>query len=111
MVREYFFKEGCFIQEWHNTEDDEACSIARVRVEVAKITKLHAVKNTMERYVLLEGMANMTVGDKTWKVGPGDVVVIPPGTPQKIENLGNIDLIFLAICAPRFLQENYVELE
>ena len=80
-------------------------------MEAAKTTKLHALKDTTERYVLLEGQARVTVADKSWQVGPADVVLIPPNTPQKIENLGDTDLIFLALCEPRFLPQNYIELE
>ena len=106
---EYYFKEGCFIEEWHNIADDQSCSIARVRVEGGKTTKLHALKNTVERYVMLGGSAMVTVGKKSWQVSEGDVVVIKPDEPQKIENLDQEDLVFLAICTPRFVVGNYRE--
>jgi len=44
-------------------------------------------------------------------VGPGDVVVIPPLCRQRITNTGNRDLIFLAICTPRFSEAVYEDLE
>jgi len=106
---EYYFKEGCFIEEWHNHAEDQPCSIARVRVEAGRSTKLHALKNTTERYVMLGGSAMVTVGDRSWLVGEGDVIVIQPDQAQKIENLRQEDLIFLAICTPRFVLENYRE--
>jgi len=106
---EYYFKEGCFIEEWHNQESDKDCSVARVRVEPFKLTKLHALKNTTERYVMLEGRAKVTVGSESWEVGVGDVVVIPSDQAQRIENLLDHDLIFLAICTPRFELQNYRE--
>jgi mannose-6-phosphate isomerase-like protein (cupin superfamily) len=107
---ETYFKEGCFIEEWHNAADDSNCSIARVRVEVGKTTKLHSLKQTTERYVMLSGTALVTVGDTDQQVSEGDVVVIKPDEPQKIQNQSQEDLIFLAICTPRFLVENYQEL-
>jgi len=106
---EYYFKEGCYIEEWHNIKEDDQCSIARVRVEPLKTTKLHSLKNTTERYVMLSGSAIVTVGDKYWHVSEGDVVVIKPDQPQKIENRGQESLVFLAICTPRFQVENYRE--
>ena len=108
---EYYFKEGCFIEEWHNLEQDSQCSVARVRLEAGKSTKLHALKNTTERYVMLGGSAMVTVGEEQWQVVEGDVVVIQANQAQKIENLQNQDLVFLAICTPRFVVENYKELE
>lgn len=109
-AQEYYFKEGCFIEEWHNHANDRDCSIARVRVEVGKTTKLHALKQTVERYVVLSGSALVTVGNKSWQIAEGDVVVIKPDEPQKIKNQGEEDLIFLAICTPRFLVANYREI-
>lgn len=106
---EYYFKEGCFIEEWHNLDSDPECSVARVRVKAGKTTKLHLLQNTTERYVMLSGSATVTVGEESWCVSDGDVVVIPPNIPQKIENLEQSDLIFFAICTPRFDVSNYKE--
>ena len=108
-VDEYYFKEGCFIEEWHNHRDDPDCSVARVRVEPLKTTKLHKLENTVERYVILDGSASVTVGKKSWVVGSGDVIVIEANQTQKIENLLETDLVFLAICSPRFEPKNYKE--
>jgi len=41
----------------------------------------------------------------------GDTVIIPPQCPQRIENTGTEDLIFLAICTPPFKGENYVDID
>ena len=40
-------------------------------------------------------------------VKPGDVVIIPPMQRQRITNTGAGDLIFLAICNPRFTDACY----
>lgn len=106
---EYYFKEGCFIEEWHNTPKDQAMSVARVRVEAGKITKRHSLSNTTERYIILSGVAQVSVADKSWTVSDGDVVTIPPNVPQQIQNSGQQDLMFLAICTPRFELHNYQE--
>jgi len=44
-------------------------------------------------------------------VTAGDVVVIPPEARQRISNIGAIDLVFLAICSPRFNADVYVDAE
>ena len=52
------------------------------------------------------------VGDEEPRsVVPGDVVPIAPGCRQRIANTGNNDLIFLAVCTPRFTYDAYEELE
>jgi mannose-6-phosphate isomerase-like protein (cupin superfamily) len=109
---ETFFDEGCHITEWWNSPDDEQASIARARVEPGVTTKLHRLKGVTERYVILDGRGRVEVGKRAPEaVGPGDVVVIPPGTPQRITNTGSSDLVFLAICTPRFTPAVYEDLE
>lgn len=109
-LEEYYFKEGCFIEEWSNDEQHPDCSIAQARVEAGVTTNLHKLKNTTERYIVLQGSGRVTVGEKQWHVTAKDVVVIPADTPQSIQNLEQNDLVFLAVCHPRFEPENYIDL-
>jgi len=75
-------------------------------------TRLHAVKDTMERYIILEGEGEVSINySEPEKVKTLDAVTIPAGTAQKITNTGNKDLVFLCICTPRFEQKNYQNLE
>jgi len=41
----------------------------------------------------------------------GDIVLIPPMCPQRITNIGKDDLIFLAICSPRYRPDAYEDIE
>lgn len=109
---EFLTAERCFILETYNTSNDETLSIARARVPPGVTTALHAVEGTTERYIIAEGRGRVEVGEMpSAEVGPGDVVVIPPGTRQRIGNLGSTDLIFYCVCTPRFLGKNYRSLE
>jgi mannose-6-phosphate isomerase-like protein (cupin superfamily) len=109
---EYFFAEGCFITEWWNTSADQAVSVARARVKPGVTTRWHRLRNTTERYLILEGRGRVEVGDGPPEdVGPGAVVLIPPGVRQRITNLGDADLIFLAVCTPRFTLAGYEDME
>ncbi|MDX1574193.1 MAG: cupin domain-containing protein [Methylophaga sp.] len=110
--KEYFFVEGCYINELANSAQDPAVSIAHARVERNITTHWHQLSATSERYVILEGQGAVEVGDlPVQTVFPGDVVMIPPDTPQRITNTGGSDLVFLAICTPRFETENYIALD
>ncbi|SMF09058.1 Cupin domain-containing protein [Alteromonadaceae bacterium Bs31] len=105
---EYFFEEGCFIVELHNSPDDPQVSVARARVSPGETTQWHSLEDTWERYVIQAGIGQVEVGElAVTKVQQGDVVVIPPGVPQRISNCGDEDLVFLAICSPRFEACNY----
>ncbi|MCX4187291.1 cupin domain-containing protein [Methylophaga sp. OBS4] len=108
--KEYFFVEGCFINELSNSSQDPDVSIARARVTPGVTTHWHRLSATTERYVILEGQGEIEMGDNTPEpLGAGDVVIIPPQTRQRITNTGQEDLIFLAICSPRFHDKNYID--
>lgn len=109
---EYFFEEGCYILECSNSDSDPNLSIARARLEPKTQTKLHKLDKTIERYIILQGQGEVTLGDSTMNclvqdIKVNDVVIIPKNYPQSIKNTGNQDLIFLVICTPRFNADNY----
>jgi mannose-6-phosphate isomerase-like protein (cupin superfamily) len=109
---EIYLSEGCFVAEWSNTPEDPAVSVARARVPPGVTTRWHRLAGTIERYVILEGTGRAYVGDAAPReVARGDVVLIPPACRQRIANTGAGDLIFLAICTPRFIYDAYEELE
>lgn len=111
MAKEFFFDvEGCYITELSNTEDDPGLSIARARVEPGVTTRWHRLANTTERYCILSGKGIAEIGSALpLKVSAGDVVLIPPMERQRITNSGTEDLVFLAICTPRFDVGNYIK--
>ena len=109
--KEYFTEELCHIIELSNSDKDEDLSIAQARVEPGVSTRWHRLKNTVERYYIISGEGQVEIGDLSARqVNAGNVVLIPALCPQRIHNTGDKDLIFLAICSPRFLQENYEDL-
>ena len=109
---EYYFEEGCYIWELSNSDMDPDLSIARARVLAGTSTKLHKLFNTIERYVILAGQANVFLGadaPTAIAVKQGDVIIIPANCPQAITNTGNSDLLFMVLCTPRFVAKNYSE--
>ena len=110
--KEFWTEENCFILESSNSSHDQDVSIARARVAIGEQTRWHLVKETIERYYILEGEGLVEVGElEPTLVKPGDVVLIPKSCPQRIKNTGSVDLVFLAICSPRFVPEAYEDIE
>ena len=110
--REFLTDEGCFILELSNNPEDELVSVARARVAPNGTTQLHQLVGIDERYVITDGVGEVEIGGTiTQTVKPGDVVLIPSGTSQRIRNTGNSDLSFLCICTPRFDAAAYQALE
>lgn len=111
-AEEFYTDERCHIRELSNTADDPHLSIAQARVISGVVTRWHQLVGITERYVIMEGEGRMEVGELPPRtVRPGDVVLIPPGCRQRIANTGDTDLIFLAICSPRFTSEAYQDIE
>ena len=109
---EFFTEELCYITELSNSPNDPELSIASARVAPGITTRWHALVDTTERYVLISGQGIVEIGDlPPTAMKPLDVATIPAGMRQRITNTGTTDLVFLAICTPRFRPECYQDLE
>ncbi len=106
LSNEFYTPEKCYITELSNIPDDPDASIARARVKPGVTTRWHRLKRTVERYYIVNGRGRMEVGElPPQEVNAGDIVLIPAMCRQRITNIGSEDLIFLAICTPRFTND------
>jgi len=109
---EFYIAEGCHLIEVSNSADDPDASIARARLEPGKTTRWHRLVGTAERYVIVQGRGLAEIGSlPPAEVTVGDVVLIPPDCRQRITNTGADELIFLAICTPRFSYDAYEDID
>ena len=109
--QEFWTDERCHIIEIANSDNDPDVSIARARVEPGVTTAWHLLHGITERYYILEGEGVVEVGELDPEpVSAGSTVIIPSHVRQRITNSGTADLIFLAICSPRFVVDAYQEL-
>ena len=109
-IPEKYFEEKCFISEILNNNDFKSFSIARCKVAPGVTTELHSLKDTTEVYYILSSKGKMEINGK--EVGitePGDIVFLPANNSQRITNINDEDLIFLCICSPRFVVDNYLQ--
>ena len=112
LKEEFYTPEKCYITELSNTPDDPDVSIVRARVESGVTTRWHRLKGTFERYVIISGIGLVEIGERPPRaVSAGDIVLIPPMYRQRVANIGKDDLVFLAICTPRFLQDVYEDVD
>jgi len=111
-TKEFYTDENCFIIELSNTAYDEDLSIARARVKPGVSTRWHRLNGITERYCIISGSGLVEVGNlPPQNMTTGDVAIIPPMYRQRITNTGPDDLIFLAMCTPRFKNEAYEDIE
>ena len=59
----------------------------------------HAHSDQEQAFYILEGEMEVTVGEETRQIGPGDSVFLPRGVFHKHSNIGNGPLKFLFISA------------
>jgi len=112
LSNEFYTPEKCYITELSNTPDDPDTSIARARVEPGITTRWHRLTGTIERYYIVTGRGRVEVGKlPPQEVKDGDIVLIPPMCRQRITNIGSEDLVFIAICTPRFSNDVYEDIE
>ncbi len=112
LSNEFYTPEKCYIIELSNTPDDPDASIARARLEPGVTTRWHRLAGTVERYYIVNGRGRVEVGNLApQEVSAGDIALIPPMCRQRITNIGSEDLVFLAICTPRFSNDVYEDLE
>jgi mannose-6-phosphate isomerase-like protein (cupin superfamily) len=81
-------------------------------VEPGVTTRWHRLKGIFERYYIMSGKGRVEVRNlPPREVGAGDVVLIPPMCRQRITNIGDDDLVFMAVCTPRFSSDAYEDIE
>jgi mannose-6-phosphate isomerase-like protein (cupin superfamily) len=109
-TNEFLTEEKCYISEILNSEELQGLSIATARVSPGVTTMLHSIKNTNEVYYILSGNGEMEIdGNVAGIAEPGDAVFIPANSTQRITNKTDEDLVFLCICSPRFVVDNYIQ--
>jgi len=83
-------------------------SLAEATLPPDARTEPHVHPRTEEIYYILRGAGRMTIGAEQREVGPGDGILIPPGTRHAIHNIGAEPLVFLCCCAPPYSHEDTV---
>ncbi len=83
-------------------------SLAEATLPPGASTALHVHPHTEEMYYILRGAGRMTIEAEQREVGPGDGILIPPGTRHTIQNVGQDALMFLCCCAPPYSHEDTV---
>lgn len=80
-------------------------SLAEATVPAGSSTQRHYHQASEEFYFILEGSGTMEIDDSTLEIGPGDAILIPPGSRHKI-SAPAVTLRFLCCCAPPYAHED-----
>ncbi len=83
-------------------------SLAEATIPPGTATDPHCHPQAEEIYYVLRGRGVMTLAGEQREVGPGDGILIPPGTRHAIRNVGQESLVILCCCAPPYSHEDTV---
>jgi len=86
----------------------ERLSIAKITIPPHTSVEKHYHLQSEEVYQIIDGEGAMLLGKETRKVGPGEVVPIPPGTWHSIDNQSDQDLVMIVTCSPPWKPEDQV---
>jgi quercetin dioxygenase-like cupin family protein len=73
------------------------------------VAAAHVHPYQSERFEVLEGQLGLRVGEKELIVKPGDVALVPPGTPHRFWNAGDEQARFLCEVRPALQFESLIE--
>ncbi len=88
-----------------------AQSVAEATLPAGGETIAHLHERSEEIYMFTAGVGRMQLGEQIFEIAAGDSVVIPPGTPHKLWNAADAELVLLCICAPAYSHEDTVLLD
>ncbi len=92
-----------------SVDDPGGCSVRVVRVPPGPRTP-HRHPHSVEVVYVAEGTGRVWEGDRVTAVGPGDVVLVPSGTPHATVATGSSDLLLVCFFPHPDLAANLEEL-
>jgi mannose-6-phosphate isomerase len=80
--------------------------VKRIEVNPGKRLSYQKHAHRAEHWMIVGGMARMTLEEQILMLGPGDTVDIPTGSAHRIENPGEMPLTFIEIQRGDYLGED-----
>jgi mannose-6-phosphate isomerase-like protein (cupin superfamily) len=84
---------------WHLLKSP-ALSVIQERVPPGGAETRHVHRHAQQFFFVLSGEAVMELENEEIVLGPQQGIAVPPGSPHRLLNHGNMDLSFLVISAP-----------
>jgi mannose-6-phosphate isomerase-like protein (cupin superfamily) len=113
-LQPYVTRDGSTIREWAGpgyAAEAANLSLAEATVAPGGTTIEHRHRRSEELYLVTAGAGTLRIGDEERVVAVGDCVAIPPGTPHRLHNDGEVDLVVVCACSPPYSHEDTVLLE
>jgi len=86
-------------------------SVTTFVIWVKKNVPLHKHISHTEQVIVVEGTAIMQVGENTFPIKAGDMIVVPENIPHRVDVTSTTPLKVISIQAPEFLGDDRIFLE
>ncbi len=86
-------------------------SLAQIVIPPGKASLKHFHPSVEESYYILSGSARMEIDADAAILGPGDSIVIRPEQVHRISNIGDSNVVLLAVCVPPWTPECSIMLD
>lgn len=80
--------------------------VKHLKVKPGEKTALQMHYHRAEHWIVVQGTAKVTNGDRTYILSENESTYIPIGSPHRIENPGKIDLHLIEVRSGNYLKEN-----
>ncbi|MGR5177879.1 mannose-1-phosphate guanylyltransferase/mannose-6-phosphate isomerase [Vibrio mediterranei] len=80
--------------------------VKHLRVKPGEKTALQLHHHRAEHWVVVEGTAKVTNGEKSYLLSENESTYIPLGAPHRIENPGRVDLLLIEVRSGSYLAED-----
>jgi mannose-6-phosphate isomerase-like protein (cupin superfamily) len=107
----YVTRDGSEIREWvapNPSRPPRRQSLAEATVPAGGSTRAHFHRASEEIYLVASGRGRLRLGDEERAIGPGDCVVIPPGTVHRLWADAGAPLVVVCSCVPPYSHEDTV---
>jgi mannose-6-phosphate isomerase-like protein (cupin superfamily) len=75
-------------------------SLAEARLAPGKSSYPHLLQRQSELYIFVQGTARVHIGQEQCMAKAGEIVLVPAGAEQYVENVGAEELIFYCVVNP-----------
>lgn len=97
------------LRPWGNfsiLDSAEKYKVKKITVKPGLRLSLQTHTHRHEHWVIIDGSAQITIGDQVLRMEPNQAAFIPMGEVHRIENVGDKDLIFIEIQYGSYLEED-----
>ena len=86
--------------------EEAGLKVKRIMVKPGQRLSLQSHERRAENWVVIQGRARVTLGEKTYELEPHQAVFIPGQSKHRMENPGREEMVFIEVQTGSYLGED-----